>query len=532
MQRKRIAVAAVAVAATGAAVAFTLPSMADTSPRGAAPRAAAGEVAPSLLAAIQRDLGINGDQARARLARAQWASRVSSTLAAKTGNDYAGAWLSDGGMTLKVAVTGGDAAKQVTAAGGQAVMVGRSEEQLDTAKEKLDAAAEKADDLTGWYVSVSTNKLVVQAQPGKTDAAWAFAKAAGVDRDDVAVETAPRAKPLADIRGADPFVIDRAGQCSVGFAVEGGFVTAGHCGTEGEDTASVQGSPQGEINASVFPGNADMGFVATDGNEKLLPVVNDHAGNLLPVAGSTEAPVGAPICRSGNTTGFKCGVIQAKNQTVIYPEGEVSGLTQTDVCAEPGDSGGSWLVDDQAQGVTSGGSGDCDSGGITFFQPLNEILSVNKLTLLTVEGGDEEQPPAAEAPSSEPSAEEEPPASEPPASEPPAEEEPPADAAACPELPVQMKGSLARSRQAQVRPGNGAFRARAGQQTACLQAADGTDFDLVLQRRTLRGFRTVAQATGDGAVKQLSVNGRAGTYRYVVVSSSGSGAYTLNISTP
>jgi len=64
-------------------------------------------------------------------------------------------------------------------------------------------------------------------------------------------------------------------------------------------------------------------------------------------------------------------------------EGAVTGLTQTDVCAEGGDSGGSWLVGDQAQGVTSGGSGDCQVGGETFFQPVNEILEENDVELVT-----------------------------------------------------------------------------------------------------------------------------------------------------
>jgi streptogrisin C len=119
----------------------------------------------------------------------------------------------------------------------------------------------------------------------------------------------------------------------------------------------------------------------------LQPFVDDFNGNALPVNGSTESPVGAAICRSGSTTGTHCGTILAKNQTVNYPEGTVTGLTQTDVCAEGGDSGGSWLSGDQAQGVTSGGSGDCTVGGETFFQPVNEILQRNDLTLLTSTGG-------------------------------------------------------------------------------------------------------------------------------------------------
>jgi streptogrisin D len=44
------------------------------------------------------------------------------------------------------------------------------------------------------------------------------------------------------------------------------------------------------------------------------------------------------------------------------------------VCAEPGDSGGALFSGDTALGLTSGGSGDCSSGGETFFQPVHAAL--------------------------------------------------------------------------------------------------------------------------------------------------------------
>lgn len=60
--------------------------------------------------------------------------------------------------------------------------------------------------------------------------------------------------------------------------------------------------------------------------------------------------------------------------TVNYPEGTVTGLIETDVCAEPGDSGGPMFSEGVALGVTSGGNGDCAKGGTTFFQPLPEAM--------------------------------------------------------------------------------------------------------------------------------------------------------------
>ena len=113
------------------------------------------------------------------------------------------------------------------------------------------------------------------------------------------------------------------------------------------------------------------------------PQLVSRAGGAVAVKGSTQAAVGATVCRSGSTTGWHCGQIQGFNSTVRYAEGSVSGLIRTNVCAEPGDSGGSLLAGNQAQGVTSGGSGDCTSGGTTYFQPVNEILQTYGLRLLT-----------------------------------------------------------------------------------------------------------------------------------------------------
>jgi streptogrisin B len=50
-------------------------------------------------------------------------------------------------------------------------------------------------------------------------------------------------------------------------------------------------------------------------------------------------------------------------------------MIQTTVCAEPGDSGGPLYGGTVAYGLTSGGSGNCSSGGTTFFQPVTEALS-------------------------------------------------------------------------------------------------------------------------------------------------------------
>ncbi|SNS27720.1 S1 family peptidase [Actinomadura mexicana] len=98
-------------------------------------------------------------------------------------------------------------------------------------------------------------------------------------------------------------------------------------------------------------------------------------GRFRDITGAAGATVGETVTSSGSTTGVHDGQVTALDQTVNYQEGSVSGLIQTTVCAEPGDSGGPLFAGSSAVGLTSGGSGDCSSGGVTFFQPMTEPLS-------------------------------------------------------------------------------------------------------------------------------------------------------------
>ncbi|WNV82957.1 ricin-type beta-trefoil lectin domain protein [Umezawaea sp. Da 62-37] len=299
-------------------------------------------------------------------------------MRAKLSDRFGGAWLDNG--TLKIGVLDEADAAIVRAAGAAAVPVSRSEQTLNSEKLLLDKASAPADVYT-WYVDPTSNSVVVEA--ATADAARSFASKAGVSVR-TRVSEAPR--PLYDIRGGDQYVINRNVLCSVGFSVDGGFVTAGHCGGTGSPTLGYNNVDQGTFAGSSFPGN-DYAWVRTNSNWTPTPYVNDYAGGSVAVSGSQEAGIGASVCRSGRTSGWHCGTIQAKDVTANYSNGPVYGLTSTNACAEGGDSGGAWLAGNQAQGVTSGGSGDCKTGGGTLFQPLNEILSTYGLRLSTTGGG-------------------------------------------------------------------------------------------------------------------------------------------------
>lgn len=194
----------------------------------------------------------------------------------------------------------------------------------------------------------------------------------------------PTAAPAAttEVYGGDPFRSAAGGRCSVSFTVVGGFLTARQCaGRVGTPVYTLGGQRMGQV-AAIGPTTSDYAYVRLDPG--WTPVGKVRAGaSLIPVAGAAPAPVGAAVCRFGSTTGWRCGTVQAKNVTVHYAGGVVYGLTRTSACSEPGDTGGPFLAGQQAQGITSGGSGNCASGGVTYFQPVAVPLAALGLTLLT-----------------------------------------------------------------------------------------------------------------------------------------------------
>ncbi|MBM7086747.1 S1 family peptidase [Micromonospora humidisoli] len=176
-------------------------------------------------------------------------------------------------------------------------------------------------------------------------------------------------------------------RCSLGANVHSGstwyFLTAGHC-TAAATTwyaDSGQTAVLGTRTGSSFPVN-DYGLVRYTGRVSHPSAVYTYPG-LLTVNAVGTAYVGQAVCRSGSTTGVRCGTVTALNQTVNYAEGSVTGLIRTNICAEPGDSGGPLYVAATGViiGILSGGSGNCTSGGSTYYQPVAEILAAYGVTL-------------------------------------------------------------------------------------------------------------------------------------------------------
>ncbi|MFH8410120.1 S1 family peptidase [Streptomyces sp. NPDC018019] len=170
-------------------------------------------------------------------------------------------------------------------------------------------------------------------------------------------------------------------RCSLGFnvTVQGApaFLTAGHCGKSSATWSADQAGAQrlGTVADAQFP-ESDFALVKYDDpSARPESEVDLQNGSTQPISRAAEAAVGMRVQRSGSTTGLSDGTVTGLNATVNYGNGDiVNGLIQTDVCAEPGDSGGAMFSGDAAVGLTSGGSGDCTQGGETFFQPVTKAL--------------------------------------------------------------------------------------------------------------------------------------------------------------
>ncbi|WP_314614660.1 S1 family peptidase [Streptomyces stackebrandtii] len=360
-------------AQAGAAGAAPLPGPA------AAPSASAG-----LLDAMSRDLGLTAAEAEERLSAEKAAVEVEKAARRSAGAAYGGSWFDAATGRLVVAVTDRAEEAEVRALGADTRLVRHSAAALDRAKARLDTLNAPAG-VAGWHVDPRSNSVVVDVvrSERQTPAVRSFVDRARAGGAVTVAEAAqsPRTYAAGTV-GGDPYYTGNV-RCSIGFSVHGGFVTAGHCGRAGAAVRGWDGSAMGTFQGSSFPGD-DYAYVSIHSGWWTVPVV--LGWGTIPdqlVRGSAEAPVGSSICRSGSTTHWRCGTVLAKNETVNYSQGAVHQMTKTSVCAEGGDSGGSFLSGDQAQGVTSGGWGNCSSGGETWFQPINEILGRYGLRLHT-----------------------------------------------------------------------------------------------------------------------------------------------------
>jgi streptogrisin B len=249
--------------------------------------------------------------------------------------------------------------------------------QLSAARQAVEQSGVRG---IAWYVDGAADRVVVTADSSVSAAEVAtIKKSAGANVGAIRIKHVRSVfRPL--LSAGDAIYGGRY-RCSLGFNVVNGstgtysFLTAGHCGKIADTWYTNSGHTTligPTVNYS-FPGN-DYALVR-------------YANASLPHPGGFtvgDAFVNESVTRDGSTTGVHTGRVTGLNVSVRYVgqlHGVVSGLIQTNVCAEPGDSGGPLYDGTRALGLTSGGSGDCTSGGTTFFQPVREAANAYGVTV-------------------------------------------------------------------------------------------------------------------------------------------------------
>ncbi|GHC88749.1 S1 family peptidase [Streptomyces flavofungini] len=388
-----------AAAAAGALVATTgaTGAQADAPP---APR-----YEPQMIEALADTLGVS-DSAAVRHLDEQADQQRRLNRLRQDGVRTDGAFF-DAKGTLTVNVGAAREAKKVKATGLTARIPGRGEAELTRITAALDTAAAKRvpSGVASWEADLASDTVKVTVTDSATPAARAFLKKARGYGDAVRIVKSDRElqAKAAVAPGSRMNINNNPGSwCSVGFGAKNSagrqyLVTAGHCVT-GNPGLYFDGSKFASGSTTRFVlgrDSVDMGLATVDAGSSITTSVGTWGnGASVAVRGSQRAAVGASLCKSGSTTGWTCGKVNAYDVTVTYtdrnggPDTVVTGLGRSTVCVEGGDSGGAYIAGNQAQGMTSGGPTDQSCGGVndqgsSYFQPLDDTLRHYGLTLNT-----------------------------------------------------------------------------------------------------------------------------------------------------
>lgn len=299
-----------------------------------------------------------------------------TALAERIGS--AGAYRDKAGRMI-VTVTDAEQAAAVTAAGALPRWVDHDRAALQNVVDSLNMQVQTPG--ASWGTDPVTNRVEVTYDES-VSAAELRRITAVTDGFGDKVSVTPTAGRLTTLIDGGHAIYGGSSRCSLGFNVRNSagtryFLTAGHCTNIADAwyANSTHTTKLGNRRASSFPGN-DYGIVRYTNSSISKPgTVHLYNGSHQDITFAGDPTVGQFAYRSGSTTGRKGGTVQALNQTVCYPQGCVYQMIKTSICAEPGDSGGPLFRGTKAMGLTSGGSGNCTTGGTTYFQRVVEALN-------------------------------------------------------------------------------------------------------------------------------------------------------------
>ena len=361
----------------------------------------------SILRQVQTLYQLEEHQAIERLARESIAAETYQTIRTLGLKSYAGAWFDDKSMILQVAISDTSDSLFVTQAGATPVMVDHSLNQLERIRQFAYATLKGGEvvdvDFRESFIDYRRNQVIIGVAPGQRLQAQALFNARGLSTSEIDVFEQVHAAqfssgPIQGGNGTQNHTWEEASgfqeeaPCSIGAAVEGGFVTAGHCGSQGNEISTPAGQTLGVVADStwqsygVFWYHEDGGLVQSEPGWYPTPWINGYNDGLLLVpalwAGVLESPVNTTVCRYGQISGGPyCGMISQKNVNDYVGSHLIMGMVKVgNACTDEGDSGGPFVSasGDQVQGTVVGGS-PVDTCPIksadVYYQPITTTLS-------------------------------------------------------------------------------------------------------------------------------------------------------------
>ncbi|AOW94240.1 protease [Rhodococcus sp. WMMA185] len=372
-------------------VPFSAPAQANPVTQTHTTQLSADELPADLVDAIIRDLKISPQEYLDRAARAQELGSYAEEFRAQRPDDFAGAWIGFDGQPV-VAVTTTEAADQARRDGYSTRMAAVSADGLEQALSELNRwiallPQELASQVNSASIDVLDNRIVIDIVNSPLGRALNLPTLLA----NIKVMLSPggggpvEGSPL----GGDTYIttagilqetpISEIGVCSLGFnGVDGNGqavnISAGHCNpAEGQPSPVFLPNPR-NVDDSVQIGafsrssvgnpidKLDYSVIALNGAGVQAgldrPAIRGANGTTLEITGVARPVVGAPICKSGQTSSFTCGVVEADHvETQLFgldgSSRTIRGFAGT-ACTLAGDSGGAIVTGTLALGITSG----------------------------------------------------------------------------------------------------------------------------------------------------------------------------------